>query len=149
MLDNLKLVLLEHKKFLTIFFLIIFVPSIILAFFGIRAINNERYKLQQINLEQQWGFVRALKTEVQSLIEKEIFNLREFSTNKTLIDGNTQTFSGIISERLLEGTVLGQVVIWPRENPAWFPGFVARPPAGRQNSGCSSRGYSTGDSPGL
>ena len=38
MLDNLKLVLLQHKKFLAIFFVVVFLPSVVLAFLGIRAI---------------------------------------------------------------------------------------------------------------
>jgi len=42
MLSNLRLVLLQNRKFLTIFFLVVFLPSLILAYFGIRAIHNER-----------------------------------------------------------------------------------------------------------
>ncbi|MDH4271251.1 MAG: hypothetical protein OEW18_04670, partial [Candidatus Aminicenantes bacterium] len=86
MLSNLRLVLLQNKKFLSIFFLVVFLPSLILAYFGIRAIHNERYKLQQLNLEQQRGFVRTLEAEVQSLIEREAAGLREFSTSGAMVD---------------------------------------------------------------
>jgi len=129
MLNNLKLVLFQHKRFLFIFLLIVFVPSIILAFFGIQAIQNERYKLQQINLEQQRGFVRALKAEVQLLIEKEVSALREFSTSLALIDRDYQALHTMISERVLDGEIQGQIVIWKGDDPAWFPGLAAKPPA--------------------
>ena len=69
-MENLKLVLVQHKKFLVIFFVAIFLPSIILAYFGIRAIQNERYKLQQQTLEQQKGFIRNVQVDIQSFIEK-------------------------------------------------------------------------------
>lgn len=104
-------------------------PSIILAFLGTRAIYNERYKLQQINLEQQRGLVRALKTKVQSLIEKEISGLREFSISRALIDRNYQRFSEMISMRLQERSVLGTIVIWDDEDSIWFPGVMPGPPA--------------------
>ena len=129
MLDNLKQVLLQHRKFLAIFIIVVFVPSIILAFFGIRAINNERYKLQQVNLEQQRGFVRALKAEVQSLIDKEISGLREFSNNRDLIERNYCAFSQTVSKRLDEDAILGQPIIWNNEDAVWFPGLSARSPA--------------------
>lgn len=131
MLDNFKVVLLEHKKFLIIFFLVVFVPSIILAFFGIRAINSERYKLQQINLNQQQEFLKDLKAEVQAQIEREFSGLREISTNRALIDGDYQAFNEAVSGRFLEEAVVGRVVIWDGEYPPWFPGLMIQPLSNR------------------
>jgi signal transduction histidine kinase len=132
MLDNLKLVLLEHRRFLAIFLLIVFIPSILLAFFGIQAINNERYRLQQVNLEQQRGFVKSLKGEVQSLFDKDLFTLREVSLSRALSDMDYPAFSEAISQRLLMGDVRGRVVVWSNASPAWFPGLAERPPGGQQ-----------------
>lgn len=56
-LDNLKVVLSQQKKLLIIFFVVVFFPSIVLAFFGIKAIYIERYKLQQQYVKQQKEFV--------------------------------------------------------------------------------------------
>jgi signal transduction histidine kinase len=128
MLSNLRLALLQHKKFLTTFFLVVFLPSIILAYFGIRAIYNERYKLQQLNLEQQRGFVRTLKTEVEALVERETAGLREFSTSQAMIDRDYRSLSELISRRLEEKSVLGQIVVWNQEGHLWFPGRLAQPP---------------------
>ncbi len=131
MLNNLRLVLLQHKKFLATFFLVVFLPSIVLAFFGIRAIRNERYKLQQLNLERQKGFVRALMAEVQSLIEKESAGLREISTSRAMIEGDDRSLSELVSRRLQEKSVLGRIVAWNQSEPAWFPGPQAQPPPPR------------------
>jgi signal transduction histidine kinase len=128
MLSNLRLVLLQHKKFLATFFLVVFLPSIILAYFGIRAIHNERYKLQQLSLEQQRGFVRALKAEVQSVVERETAGLRELSTSRAMIDRDYRSFNDLVSRRLQEKSVLGQIVVWNRDGLVWFPGLVAQPP---------------------
>ena len=131
MLGNLKLVLLQHKKFLAIFFFIVFLPSIILAIFGIRSIHNERYKLQQQNLEQQRRFVKDFQTEVHSLIERNSSSLREFSTSRAFIDWDYRAFSDLISQRLQEKSLLGNIAIFKSENPSWLPSFQAYPPGAR------------------
>jgi len=128
MLSNLRLVLLQNKKFLLTFFLVIFLPSIILAYFGIRAIHNEKYKLQQLNLEQQRGFVRTIEAEVQSLIERETASLREFLTSRAMVDRDYQSLHELIASRIQDKSVLGQVVVWKRDGLFWFPGLAAQPP---------------------
>jgi signal transduction histidine kinase len=129
MLSNLRLVLLQNKKFLVTFFLVIFLPSIILAYFGIRAIHNEKYKLQQLNLEQQRGFVRTIEAEVQSLIERETTSLRELSTSRAMVDRDDRSLHELIVGRIQDKSVLGQVVVWKRDGLFWFPGLAAQPPA--------------------
>lgn len=129
MLSNLRLVLLQNRKFLTTFFLVVFLPSVILAYFGIRAIRNERYKLQQLNLEQQRGLVRTIEAEVQSLLERETASLREFSTSGAMIDRDYRSLHELIVSRIQNKSVLGQVALLGREGEIWFPGLAAQPPA--------------------
>lgn len=127
MLGNLKLVLLQHRKFLAIFFFIVFLPSITLAIFGIRSIRNERYKLQQQNLEQQRRFVKDFQADVQSLIERDASILREFSTSQAFIDSDYHAFRDLISQRLQEKSLNGNIVVYKPENPSWLPGFQVYP----------------------
>ena len=131
MLGTLKLVLLQHKKFLAIFFFIVFLPSIILAIFGIRSIQNERYKLQQQNLDLQRRFVKDFQAEIRSLIERNSSSLREFSTSRAFIDLDYRAFSDLITLRLQEKSLLGEIVVFKSENPSWLPGFQAYPPGAR------------------
>src|SRR4030043_675082 len=130
MLSNLRLVLHQNKKFLATFFLVVFVPALILAYFGIRAIHNERYKLQQLNLEQQREFVRSLEAEVQSLVERETAGLREFSTSRAMVDQDYRSLHALIAARIQDKSVLGQVVLWDGNRLFWFPGLAGQPPGG-------------------
>jgi len=129
MLENLKLVLIQHKKFLAIFFVVIFLPSIILAFFGIRAIHNERYKLQQQNLDQQKQFVRSVQAGIRSLIERDSLSLKELSLSKAILDQDYRAISSLITQRLRDESLFGQTVIWNLKNPSWLPGLQLLPPA--------------------
>ncbi len=131
MLGNLKLVLLQHKKFLAIFFFIVFLPSIILAIFGIRSIQNERYKLQQQNLEQQRRFVKDFQAEVHSLIERNSSSLRELSTSRAFIDLDYRAFIDLISQRVQAKSLVGNIAVFESKNPSWLPGFQAYPPGAR------------------
>ena len=128
MLDNLKLVLLQHKKFLAIFFIVIFLPSVVLAFFGIRAIYNERYKLQQQNLEQQKEFIRDVKTGILSCIEKNSSKLKELATHEIFSERNFQGIGNLISESLKNKSLFGHIVIWNSDGSPWLVGIQASPP---------------------
>ena len=131
MLENLKLVLSQHKKFLAIFFVVIFLPSVILAFLGIRAIHNERYKLLQQNLDQQKQFVRSVQAGIRSLIERNSLGLKELSSSKAIFDQDFQEISHLISQRLKDESLLGQTIIWNYNDSHWFPGFQPYPPAAK------------------
>jgi signal transduction histidine kinase/tetratricopeptide (TPR) repeat protein len=128
MLDNLKLVLLQHKKFLAIFFVVVFLPSVVLAFFGIRAIHNERYKLQQQNLEQQKGFARAVQTGIQSHIERNSSKLKELSAHKVFSKKDYRGIHDLISDHLKDESLFGHIVIWNLNESPWLLGFQTSPP---------------------
>jgi signal transduction histidine kinase/tetratricopeptide (TPR) repeat protein len=129
MLGNLKLILIQHKKFLAIFFVVVFLPSVILAIFGIRAIHNERYRLQQQNLDQQKRFIRAVQEGILALIERNSSSLKELSLGKAFFDQDYRAINNMISQRLRDESLFGQTVIWNLKNPSWLPGLQPRPPA--------------------
>ncbi len=131
MLDNLKLVLLQHKKFLAIFFVVVFLPSIVLAFFGIRAIYNERYKLQQQNIEQQKEFIKAVQTGIQSRIDKNSSKLKQLSGHRVFSEKDYPGIIDLLSENLKEKMLFGHVVIWNEDGSPWIPGFQAFPPGSK------------------
>ena len=128
MLDNLKLVLLQHKKFLAIFFVVVFLPSVVLAFFGIRAIYNERYKLQQQNLEQQKRFVGEVQTGILSHIERNSSKLKELSAHKVFSDKDYRGIHDLISANHKDGSLFGHIVIWNLNESPWVTGFQTSPP---------------------
>lgn len=129
MLGNLKLVLLQHKKFLAVFFTVVFLPAIILGFFGIRAIQNERYKHQQLNLELQRKLVRELKTEIQSFMERTSLGLKELSLSQSFIDLDYPAIKNLIEKKHQNGSLTGHIVVWNLEETLWLPGLQAKPAA--------------------
>lgn len=131
MLGNLKLVLLQHKRFLALIIFIVFLPSIILAVLGIRAIHNERYKLRQQNHEQQKELVETFQDEVLSLIERNSSSLREISTSRAFVELDHPAIHDLISRRSREQSLLGHAVIWNRGESPWLPGLQEYPPAAR------------------
>ncbi len=128
MLDNLKVVLVQHKKFLAIFFVVVFLPSIVLAFFGIRAIYNERYKLQQQNLEQQKTLMRSLQAGILSCIDRESSQLKKLSANEVISEKNYRGIHDLISKHLEDEMFFGHIVIWDLNESLWLPGFQTFPP---------------------
>ena len=131
MLDNLKLVLSRNRKILVIFFIVVFLPSIILAIFGIRAIQNERFKLQQQTLEDQKAYVRTIQTDIRSFIEKNVLGLTELSLNRAFSETNYPEITRIILERLKGESLFGEVVIWDKDGTPWFPVCQSHPPSER------------------
>ena len=129
MLDNLKFALFQHKQFLAIFFVVVFLPSLLLALFGIRAIQNERYKLQQRNLEQQREFVTDLTAEIRSFIEKKSASLKEFSSSPAFLERDLRAIRSAVSLGLKNESLLGEIVLWHADDPPWLPALQERPPA--------------------
>lgn len=127
MLGNLKLVLLQHKRFLAIFFFVVFLPSIILAVFGIRAIHNERYKLRLQLQEQQSIYVGTIQDEVLSLIERNSLTIKEISTSRAFVTLDYSALRDLISQRSQAQSLLGQAVLWNHTSSPWLPALQERP----------------------
>jgi signal transduction histidine kinase/tetratricopeptide (TPR) repeat protein len=127
MFGNLRQVLRQNRKFLATYLFVVFVPSIVLAILGARAIFNERYKLQQTRLEQQRVLVNMLKAEVNSMIEREISGLREIAASRSLIDRDYELFRRLVVKSLRDSTIIGRIAVYQNGNSIWFPEFAARP----------------------
>ena len=81
MIENLKIALKKQKRLIAIFILTIFLPSVALSIFGIRAIRNEKFRLSQQFENEQRRIADFLKTKVSSQlkdIETVIQNLVQY-----------------------------------------------------------------------
>ncbi|MFC2167010.1 histidine kinase dimerization/phospho-acceptor domain-containing protein, partial [Acidobacteriota bacterium] len=128
MLNNLKLVLSQNKKILAIFFIVVFLPSIFLAFFGMRALRNEKFKLQQQTLEEQKGYVGTIQIEIQDLIEEISSNIMDLLKNEAFSKADYSEITKDIKERLRNDLIYGEVIIWNKEGEAWLPAYQPLPP---------------------
>jgi signal transduction histidine kinase/tetratricopeptide (TPR) repeat protein len=90
MLENLRLAVKRQNRLIIIFLLTIFLPSVALGIFGIRAIRNERYRLaKQLENEhrraaeylisQVKNNFRALGSELQNLAHSSSVSARDYA----------------------------------------------------------------------
>jgi signal transduction histidine kinase/tetratricopeptide (TPR) repeat protein len=128
MFDNLKFALIQHKKFLAIFFIVVFLPSLLLAVFGIRAIYNEKYKLRQRTFEEQRKFLSDVKSEITTFIEKKSSNLKGLSSSPGFREGDLRAIRSAVLAGLQSESLVGEIVVWRIVGEPWLPALQERPP---------------------
>lgn len=125
--DNLRLVLSQNRKVLTIFFVVVFLPSIFLAFFGMRALRNEKFKLQQQTLEEQKGYVSSLQKDIQDFIEKKSSDLIDLTQSEVFSGSRYSEIRKLIVESQRRDSFFGEVVVWNKEGELWLPVYQTFP----------------------
>lgn len=123
MFENLKIALRKQKKLIIIFFLTIFLPSLLLSIFGIRAIRNERFRLaKQIENENRRA-TDLLKTQINSrLIELESV-LQKLAQYPSFSEKNQQAIRDLLSNQLADNHLIEQIfIVYKNEEPR-FPLF--------------------------
>ena len=99
MFQNLKIIIRRQKRLILIFLLTIFLPSVTLSIFGLIALRNERYRLEQQFREQQLELVNSVKTEIsqqlgelerelQYLVRTPSFISKDYEEIKTLVENH-------------------------------------------------------------
>ena len=128
MLNNLKAALFQHKKFLAVFFFIVFLPSLLLAILGIRAIYNEKYKLEQQSLDQRRESLMDIKTGIRSFFEQKSSGLKALASAPAVGERDFGAIRDLILAGLRNGFLSGEIVIWKGGGRPWFPAFQEHPP---------------------
>ncbi|MFC2161308.1 ATP-binding protein [Acidobacteriota bacterium] len=127
MLNNLKLVLSQNKKILALFFIVVFLPSMFLAFFGMRALRNEKFKLQQQTLEEQKEFAGTIQREIQDSIEKISSNLIDLLKSEAISKADYFDIKNSVEQRSRDELLFGEIVIWNKEGEPWLPAYQPHP----------------------
>ncbi|MHA2054252.1 MAG: ATP-binding protein [Candidatus Hodarchaeales archaeon] len=123
MINNLKIVLKKQKRLIAIFILTIFLPSVVLSIFGIRAIRNDKFRLSQQFENEHRRITDFLKTKVNSQlkdIETVIQNLVQYPM---FSDKDYQTIKELLINELVENNLLDQVFIIYKDEEPLFPLF--------------------------
>src|SRR4030042_779726 len=128
MFDNLKFALFQHKKFLGVFFIVVFLPSLLLAVFGIRAIYNEKYKLRQRTFDEQREFLSDVKSEIATLIGKKSSSLKGLSSSPGFREGDLRAIRSAVLAGLQSESLVGAIVVWRSVGEPWLPALQERPP---------------------
>jgi signal transduction histidine kinase len=95
---NLQIVLGKQKRLVALFIITIFLPSVLLSVFGIRAIRNEKFRLES-EIESQnrriAGFLKnqlisrfeAIRSDLKSMAEDASFIQKDYASIRKLVDG--------------------------------------------------------------
>lgn len=127
MFENLKLAVKRQKKLIIIFLLTIFVPSISLSIFGIRAIRNERFRLaKQIENEHRRA-AKFLKSQISAQFKELGSILQNLAQSSAFLQRDDAGIKNLLEVQIAENPLVDQVFVAFEKEEAWFPLFQPNP----------------------
>ncbi len=127
MLENLKLAVKRQKKLIIIFLLTIFVPSISLSIFGIRAIRNERFRMaKQIENEHRRA-AEFLKSQISAQFKELGSILQNLAQSTAFLQRDDAGIKNLFETKLDENPLVDQVFVAFEKEEVWFPLFQPIP----------------------
>ena len=127
MLENLKLAIKRQKRLIIIFCLTIFIPSISLSIFGIRAIRNERFRLaKQIENEHRRA-AQDLKSQISSYLEELGSVLQSLVQSSVLMQQDVATIKNLLDEEFAGNSLVDQIFVAYKGQEPFFPLFQPVP----------------------
>jgi signal transduction histidine kinase/tetratricopeptide (TPR) repeat protein len=121
MLENLKIALKRQKKLVLIFFLTIFLPSVSLSIFGIRAIRNEKFRLArqaEVELRRSADY---LKTQIRTRLKDIDSTLQNLSQHPSFSDKNYSAIRELVETRLASNPTVEQTFLVYKNEAPLFP----------------------------
>ena len=123
MFENLKIALRKQRKLIIIFFLTIFIPSVSLSIFGIRAIRNERFRLAKQVENEHRRAADFLKTQINSRFKDIGVILQNLALSSSFSEKNYPAIKDLVSNRLADDFLIEQIfIVYNNEKPR-FPLF--------------------------
>ncbi len=125
MKKDLLIALRRHKRLIVLFLLTIFIPSVFLSVFGIKAIRNEKFRLAKQLEEEQIKAIDLFKTQILSPINEVENALQYLVQTPSLINKDYEAIKILLDSRLTENHLLKQFFIVYRDAGPWFPPLEA------------------------
>ncbi len=127
MLENLRIAVKRQKRMILIFFLTIFIPSIFLGIFGIRAIRNERYRAAK-QLENEYRrAAEYLKSQVHGHFRELGSGFQKLAHSSFLADKDYSRIKNEIVNQLADNPLMEFVFIAYEDSEPFFPQFQPVP----------------------
>jgi signal transduction histidine kinase len=127
MLENLRLAVKRQKKLIIIFCLTIFVPSISLSVFGIRAIRNERFRLAKQVENEHRRAAEDLKSQISSYLKDLGSILQSLAQSSTLLQKNVAGTKNLLDDEIAGNSLVEQVFVAFEGEEPFFPLFQPVP----------------------
>lgn len=127
MIENLKIALKRQKKLIFIFFVFIFLPSVLLSIFGVRAIRNERFRaMKQIENEHK-NAVDHIKTQVEFHLAEVENTLDKLVQYPSMSKKDFDSIKKLVHKNLKDNPLIDQTfLLYTKEEPL-FPLFQTLP----------------------
>ncbi|MDH4219958.1 MAG: ATP-binding protein [Candidatus Aminicenantes bacterium] len=123
MLENLRLAIKRQKRLIIIFLLTIFVPSITLSIFGIRAIRNERFRLDKQLENEHRRAAEILKSQISSQFKELESILQNLSQSNAFLQRDEAGMKNLLEAQLADHPLVEHVFITFESEEPWFPLF--------------------------
>lgn len=124
MIKNLKVALRRQKKLLVIFFLTIFLPSVTLSIFGVRAIRNERFRLaKQVENEHRQA-ANIIKAQLNFQLGELESTLQNIAEHPSLLNKDIPLLTDLIKNSLGDFPLADHVFVAYKQNATLFPLFA-------------------------
>lgn len=123
MFQNLKIIIRRQKRLILIFLLTIFLPSVTLSVFGLIALRNDRYRLEQQFREQQLDLINSVKTEINQQIGELEKELQYLVRTPSFVNQDYPGIQLLIENHLRENLLYEQFFVAFSKNEPWFPPF--------------------------
>ena len=124
MFGNLKIALKRQKKLIIIFLFTIFLPSIALSIFGVRAIRNERFRLVQHLEDEHRRAAAFLKNQIDSRFEDVELTLQNLLQNPCFRQKNYVLIREILDNQFKDNPLIELVFLRYMDEEPIFPLFL-------------------------
>jgi signal transduction histidine kinase/tetratricopeptide (TPR) repeat protein len=123
MLENLRIAARRQKRIILIFFLTIFVPSVFLGIFGIRAIRNERYRLAKQLENEHRRAAEYLISQVKENFRELGSELQNLAHSSSVTDRDYAEIKNVGVNQLTDNPLIEFVFIVYKDSKPFFPQF--------------------------
>ena len=121
MIENIKIAIKRQKKLIAIFLLTIFVPSVLLSVFGIRAIRNERFRLERQKEMEYRRIAEIVKTQINSRFNHIEIILTNTAQYPSFIEKDYEAIEEILKQQIIRNALTELIFILYRDEEPLFP----------------------------
>jgi signal transduction histidine kinase/tetratricopeptide (TPR) repeat protein len=127
MLENLRLAVKRQKRLIIIFLLTIFLPSVTLSIFGIRAIRNERYRLDKQIENEHRRAAETLKSQINARFKELESTLQSMAQSSVFLQRDDTGLKKLLDAQLGSSPLVEHVFVAFESQEPWFPLFQPEP----------------------
>ena len=106
---------------IVIFLLTIFIPSVLLSVFGIKAIRNEKFRLAKQLEEEQIGIIDLFRIQILSQVNEVEDALQYLAQTPSFINKDHKAIKILLDSRSVENHLIKQFFVVYRDAGPWFP----------------------------